>query len=116
MRTIRSPLRASVLALALVAVQFGNHALANAEHSPSPPIEASIHTSWTAPPLLLEILYATCRLAPVFLRETRLHKHLQDCYLRLIEQGDRCCREQDCLPAIDAPIDRYSVPRLSVDT
>lgn len=56
MRTIGSPLRASVLALALVAVQFGNHALANAEHSPSPPIEASIHTSWAAPPLLLEIL------------------------------------------------------------
>ncbi|KAG0356409.1 hypothetical protein BG005_004658 [Podila minutissima] len=58
MRTIGSPLRASVLALALVAVQFGNHALANAEHSPSPPIEASIHTSWAAPPLLLEILEA----------------------------------------------------------
>ncbi|KAG0339474.1 hypothetical protein BG000_002022 [Podila horticola] len=58
MRTIGSPLRASVLALALVAVQFGNHALANAEHSPSPPIEASIHTSWAPPPLLLEILEA----------------------------------------------------------
>ncbi|KAF9429568.1 hypothetical protein BGZ94_010274 [Podila epigama] len=55
MRTIGSPLRASAFALALVAVQFGTLALAKTS---SPPIEASIHTSWAAPPLVLEILEA----------------------------------------------------------
>lgn len=46
-------LRTSVLALAMVAIQA---AMANV--APSPPIQASIRTSWAAPPLLLEILYA----------------------------------------------------------
>ncbi|KAF9398057.1 hypothetical protein BGX21_008225 [Mortierella sp. AD011] len=46
-------LRTSVLALAMVAIQA---AMANV--APSPPIQASIHTSWAAPPLLLEILEA----------------------------------------------------------
>ncbi|KAG0277722.1 hypothetical protein BGZ95_005473 [Linnemannia exigua] len=52
MRAAAFPLRTSVLALALVAM----HALA--DFAPSPPIQASIHTSWAAPPLLLEILEA----------------------------------------------------------
>ncbi|KAF9361740.1 hypothetical protein BGX26_012461 [Mortierella sp. AD094] len=46
-------LRTSVLALAMVAIQA---AMANV--APSPPIQASIRTSWAAPPLLLEILEA----------------------------------------------------------
>ncbi|KAF9135677.1 hypothetical protein BGW39_001076 [Mortierella sp. 14UC] len=52
MRAAAFPLRTSVLALALVAM----HAMA--DFAPSPPIQASIHTSWAAPPLLLEILEA----------------------------------------------------------
>ncbi|KAF9181890.1 hypothetical protein BGZ51_005123 [Haplosporangium sp. Z 767] len=47
-----SPLRTSVLALAMVAMQ------ATTNVAPSPPIQASIHTAWEAPPLLLEILEA----------------------------------------------------------
>lgn len=50
MRAAAFPMRTSVLALALVAM----HAMA--DFVPSPPIQASIHTNWAAPPLLLEIL------------------------------------------------------------
>ncbi|KAF9915274.1 hypothetical protein BX616_006541, partial [Lobosporangium transversale] len=52
MRPLGSPLRTSVLALALVTLQVMTHA----DHSP--PIQVSIHTPWAAPPLLLEILEA----------------------------------------------------------
>ncbi|KAG0312541.1 hypothetical protein BGZ97_011100, partial [Linnemannia gamsii] len=52
MRAAAFPMRTSVLALALVAM----HAMA--DFVPSPPIQASIHTNWAAPPLLLEILEA----------------------------------------------------------
>ncbi|KAF9098169.1 hypothetical protein BGX29_007755 [Mortierella sp. GBA35] len=52
MRAAAFPMRTSVLALAFVAMQ------ALADFAPSPPIQASIHTSWAAPPLLLEILEA----------------------------------------------------------
>ncbi|KAF9965234.1 hypothetical protein BGZ70_005207 [Mortierella alpina] len=53
MRVFGAPLRTSVLALALVAIQA-----ASADFAPSPPIQATIHSSWAAPPLLLEILEA----------------------------------------------------------
>ncbi|KAF9986008.1 hypothetical protein BGZ75_002306 [Mortierella antarctica] len=53
MRVFGAPLRTSVLALALVAIQA-----ASADFAPSPPIQATIHSSWAAPPLLLEIIEA----------------------------------------------------------
>ncbi|KAG0300345.1 hypothetical protein BGZ98_009254, partial [Dissophora globulifera] len=53
MRSVGSTLRASVLALSAVALQA-----VVADVSPSPPIQLSIHTEWTTPPLLLEILEA----------------------------------------------------------
>lgn len=52
MRAAAFTMRTSVLALAFVAMQ------AMADFAPPPPIQASIHTNWAAPPLLLEILEA----------------------------------------------------------
>ncbi|KAG0367018.1 UDP-glucose:glycoprotein glucosyltransferase 2, partial [Gamsiella multidivaricata] len=53
MRVLGSPVRTSVLALAMVAMQA-----TMADVASSPPIQASIHASWAASPLLLEILEA----------------------------------------------------------
>jgi len=59
-----APLRTSVLALAMVAMQA---LLADA--APSPPIRVSIHSSWAAPPFLLEILYVLSLLCSSSLSE-----------------------------------------------